>query len=80
MLESELDPARTLRQIREASDITQVQLAAAMGVAQTRVSVIERSDVTRTSIDTLRRYVAALGGHLHLEVELAGERIPLVAP
>jgi hypothetical protein len=31
----------------------------------------------RSQIDTLRRYVEALGGTLHIEVEYAGERIEI---
>ena len=57
----------TLREVREAVKRTQVEVAAAMGTSQDRVSKLERSDDTLVS--TLRRHVRALGGELRLIVE-----------
>jgi predicted XRE-type DNA-binding protein len=44
-------------------------------VSQNRVSRIEHGDLNRVRIDTLRRYVKAVGGQLRVEVELGDERV-----
>ncbi len=67
--------AYQLRELREALGLTQVQLADALDVSQNRVSRLERGDLQRTQVDTLRRYVEAVGGQLHVEVEIGGTRI-----
>lgn len=59
-----------LRELREGSELTQVELARQLSVSQNRVSKIERGDIDKTQVDTLRRYVEALGGTLHLEVHI----------
>ncbi len=74
-----LDEVRAyqLRELREAAELTQVELAARLDVSQNRVSRLEGGDIERSQIDTLHRYVEALGGTLHVEVEYAGTRIEL---
>jgi hypothetical protein len=57
----------TLRDVREAVRRTQVEVAAAMGVSQDRISKLEHGDDALVS--TLRRHVRALGGELRLIVE-----------
>lgn len=57
----------TLREVREAVKRTQVEVAAAMGTTQDRVSKLERGEDALVS--TLRRHVRALGGELRLMVE-----------
>ncbi len=57
----------TLKEVREAVRRTQVEVAAAMGSSQDRVSKLERSDDALVS--TLRKHVKALGGELRLMVE-----------
>ncbi len=69
--------AYRLRELREASDLTQVELAARLEVSQNRVSRIEHGDIERAQVDTLRKYVEAVGGHLRVEVELGDERIQI---
>lgn len=69
--------AYRLRELREASDLTQVELAVRLNVSQNRVSRIEHGDIERTQVDTLRKYVEAVGGHLRVEVELGDERIQI---
>lgn len=66
-----------LRELREAQHITQTDLAGILHVTQRRVSAIERGDVERASVDTLRRYAEALGGNLRVEVDLGDERIQI---
>ena len=51
-----------LADIRRQLGMTQVQLAQATGLSQARISQIENG--TATSLETLRTYVAGLGGHL----------------
>jgi len=66
--------AQRLRDLREAANLTQVDLAARLQVSQNRVSRIEHGDIERAQVDTLRRYVEALGGVLTVEVQFADER------
>jgi transcriptional regulator with XRE-family HTH domain len=63
-----------LRELREASNLTQIELAARLQVSQNRVSRIEHGDIERAQVDTLRKYVEAVGGKLRVEVELGDER------
>lgn len=69
--------AYRLRELREASELTQVELAGRLQVTQNRVSRIEHGDIERAQVDTLRRYVEAVGGQLRIEVELGDERIQI---
>ena len=62
-----------LRELREQFDLTQVELAAELDVSQNRVSRIERGEIDKTQVDTLRRYVQALGGHLRLVVDVGDD-------
>ena len=72
-----LDEVRAyrLRELREVSELTQVELAELLQVSQNRISRLERGDIDRAQVDTLRKYVEALGGRLRVEVELGDERI-----
>ena len=58
--------AYNLREARKACNMTQVQLADAMGVSQNRVSRMENGEIGSMSLDTVRRYVEALGGEVTL--------------
>jgi predicted transcriptional regulator len=69
--------AYRLRELREASELTQVELAGRLHVSQNRVSRIEHGDIDRAQVDTLRKYVEALGGRLRVEVELGDKRIQI---
>jgi predicted transcriptional regulator len=74
-----LDEVRAyrLRELREAANLTQIELASRLQVSQNRVSRIEHGDVERAQVDTLRKYVEALGGTLRVEVEYGDERIQI---
>ncbi len=74
-----LDEVRAyrLRELREALNLTQVELADLLDVSQNRVSRLEHGDLERTQVDTLRRYVEAVGGQLHVEVEIGSRRIQI---
>ena len=57
----------TLKDLRQAVERTQEELAASLGVGQDTISRIERrSDML---LSTLRRYVEAMGGTLELVAE-----------
>lgn len=62
--------AYNLRQAREAQHMTQVELAEIMGVSQNRISRMENGDIETMSLDTIRRYIEAVGGKLSLVAEL----------
>jgi len=64
-----------LRELREACSLTQVELAARLDVSQNRISRLENGDIERAQVDTLRRYVEAVGGTLRIEVELGDENV-----
>ncbi len=66
--------AYRLRELREQQYLTQSQIAEQTGVSQRRVSGIERGDVEKTQVDTLRKYVEAIGGTLHVEADFNGDR------
>jgi transcriptional regulator with XRE-family HTH domain len=52
-----------LADIRKQPGLTQVQLAEAAGLSRARISQIESRT---TSLESLRAYVAGLGGHLDI--------------
>jgi len=62
--------AYALRKARKAAHLTQVELAQAMGVSQNRVSRMENGDIGTMSIDTVKRYIEALGGSVAFTAEL----------
>ncbi|MFL4477633.1 helix-turn-helix domain-containing protein [Paeniglutamicibacter sp. ORCA_105] len=66
-----------LRELRGASDLTQVQLAGRLQITQSRLSRIEHGDIARAQVDTLRKYVEVIGGTLRVEVGLGDERIQI---
>lgn len=74
-----LDEVRAyrLRELRETSNLTQIDLAARLQVSQNRVSRIERGDIERAQVDTLRKYVEAVGGQLRVEVEIGEKRFQI---
>jgi DNA-binding XRE family transcriptional regulator len=60
----------TLRDLRQASHLTQERMAELMGVEQENVSRLERrADLL---LSTLSGYVAAMGGRLRLVAEFPG--------
>lgn len=59
-----MDSFTTLYELRKQRGVTQADLARALAVSQPAVSKIERGD--DPSLSTLRKYVEALGGALHV--------------
>lgn len=70
--------AYALREARRMGGVTQVQLAEAMGVSQNRISRMERGELASMSLDTIRRYVEALGGKVSLTADLPAGRVTLL--
>ncbi|WIY82520.1 helix-turn-helix domain-containing protein [Propionimicrobium sp. PCR01-08-3] len=66
--------AARLRELRDEQHITQKELANQLNVSQNRVSQIEIGEVDKAQVDTLRRYVEALGGTLTLEASFGDTR------
>ena len=66
-----------LRELRHAAGFTQVELASVLGVSQNRVSRLERGQLDTVQIDTLRHYIHALGGELHIEIHWKTQRLAL---
>jgi len=65
----------TLKDLRQAVEMTQIDLAAALGVGQDTISRLEqRSDML---LSTLRRYVEGMGGKLELVAQFPN-RPPVV--
>ena len=73
----EVIDAYNLKEARKTLNMTQVQVAQAIGVSQNRVSRMENGDMNAMSIDSLRRYISALGGSLTLVADLPSGRVTL---
>lgn len=58
-----------LHQLREALELSQKQLAEAMGITQPTLSAIENRGA-EIKLSTLKRYVETMGGKLRIDVEL----------
>lgn len=75
-LEAEIRAYR-LKELRKELNITQVELAQLLHVSQNRISRIEHGDIEKSQVDTLRKYVEAVGGTLTLEVQVGDRKFQL---
>jgi transcriptional regulator with XRE-family HTH domain len=75
-LEAEVRAYR-LKELRQQLQITQVELAEQLHVSQNRISRIEHGDIEKSQVDTLRKYVEAVGGTLTLEVQVGDRKFQL---
>lgn len=66
-----------LAEVRKAQGRTQTDVAREMGVSQKRVSVLESSELAHTEVDTIARYVAALGGKVRLVADFPGHSVTI---
>lgn len=71
--ESVLPRFTELRSLRRTLGATQACISAIMGVSQSNISKIERRPSEELPLDVLRQYAQALGGRMHVEIELDGE-------
>lgn len=75
MTEADRTYAENLAAVRKAADLTQVELAKAMGVAQSEISRIEsRPDML---LSTLAGYLAAAGDRPRVVVTIAGHDVEI---
>lgn len=58
-----------LSELRQLVDMTQTQMADAMGIKQPTVAGLEK-DGQNLRLSSLKRYVEAIGGRVRLDVEL----------
>jgi predicted XRE-type DNA-binding protein len=65
--------ARRLAGVRKRQNVTQVEVAAAMGVSQARVSRIEKGQLEKSEVETLGAHVKALGGKLKIVADFGDE-------
>jgi DNA-binding XRE family transcriptional regulator len=65
--------AQRLAEVRKRQNATQVEVAAAMGVSQARVSRIEKGELERSEVETLAAYVRALGGKRKIVADFGDE-------
>ena len=70
-----IDDAVTLGELRTSREVSQVELARRLGIAQPNVSRIERREDVYLS--SLREYVEALGGRLEVAAVFDGQRVPI---
>lgn len=57
-----------LKELRKSLGKTQAEVAAALGISQSRVSQIENGDLDAMELETLRAYATALGGHVEVTI------------
>ena len=72
-----------LVEARQAAGLTQAQVAERLGISQAQVARIEKRGYDAHSLNTLRRYVAALGGDFRLRISIehvTSERPPAARP
>lgn len=59
-----------LVEARQALGLTQAEVAERIGISQSQVARLEKAGYNDYSLNSLRRYVEALGGEYRLEVSL----------
>ncbi|MEK6443836.1 MULTISPECIES: helix-turn-helix domain-containing protein [unclassified Pseudonocardia] len=69
--------AHQLREIRAEQGVTQRELAQRMHVSQPSVSAIERGELTKAGLGTIRAYVEALGGTVDVVANFGDQRVVL---
>lgn len=67
---------RRLRELREHRDVTQAELAGLLGIGQAAVSKLERRE--DLSLNSLRRFIEALGGTLEITAHFPDGAFPVV--
>src|SRR5450759_3536525 len=65
-----------LVEARQKAEVTQVEMARRLGVSQAQIARIEKRGYDAYTLNTLRRYVAALGSGFVLEVRVVAADKP----
>lgn len=69
-----------LKELRKNTGLTQSQLAQRLGVSQHRISQIENGDLANTKVETLKKYLEALGASITITAESPnGQSLKLLA-
>lgn len=74
LLEGQLR-AYLLAEVRRDQCVTQVEIARRLGVGQPRISQIERGDLDRAGLATVRAYIEALGGEMEVSATFGDRRL-----
>ena len=69
-----------LARLRQEVGLSQTEIAGRMGVSQPRVSQLESGDIGQLEVDTLSRYVTALGGRLRLVADFDDHGVDVSVP
>ena len=69
--------AYRLAEVRRQHGMTQLQLAETLQITQAAVSSIERGELNRSELSTIRKYVEALGGKVEIVADFGDERLIL---
>jgi len=69
--------AHRLAEVRQQHGLTQTDVANSLHISQSAVSKIERGELSRAELSTIRRYVEALGGRLEIIADFGDERLVL---
>ena len=77
-IRTEPQRVRLLQELRERRELSQVVLASKLGIRQPTLSKMERRE--DVNLSTLRRYVQALGGELHVTARFPDEAVEIGPP
>jgi DNA-binding XRE family transcriptional regulator len=69
--------AYRLAEVRQQHGLTQTDVAERLHISQTAVSKIERGDLARSELSTIRKYVEAIGGRVEIVADFGDERLVL---
>ncbi len=69
--------AHRLADVRQQHGLPETDVAARLHITQTAVAKIERGELARSELSTIRRYVEALGGELEIIADFGDERLVL---
>lgn len=66
-----------LAEVRQQHGLTQTDVAERLHISQTAVSKIERGELGRSELSTIRKYVEAIGGKVEIIADFGDERLVL---
>ncbi|MDT5364171.1 MAG: hypothetical protein QOC69_5933 [Mycobacterium sp.] len=66
-----------LAELREARHLNQTELGKQIGVGQRTVSKIEHGKIEHSKVETIRRYIEGLGGHVEVVARFGDEAYTL---
>lgn len=69
--------AHRLAEVRQQHGLTQTDLANSLHVSQAAISKIERGELGRSELSTIRKYVEALGGRVEVIADFGDHRLVL---